>query len=560
MYKIYIFLLLFLFTFPLLNAQTTDGLVAYYPMDGNGVDMGGSGFNGQLFGVSTGFNRFGEAEKALSFDGINDFIEIADAAPLRLGGSYTVSFWVLIEEYDNELAYSVLSKRSGIVQDGYALQIIGNNHPSLNQGELSLLVSGGAVANIQSSETILENNWFNVIVCYNEENSTCTMFFNGVEVNSEIIPPMNDQITATLKIGVDDQSILNNFYFKGTLDELRIYDRILNEEEKEEIAQEGVCDDNDCNTIDTYNQETGLCEYTTITPESCDDANCNTVDSYNTVTCECENAPITPLDCDDSDCQTEDFFNPLTCLCENTPIAIPNCDDANCNTIDSYNADICECENIVIPPPDCDDEDCDTVDFFNTETCLCENEPVNIDSCDDDDCTTTDSYNTVICECENVLLPLPDCDDDNCQTDDFYNPETCLCENTLITVLDCDDNDCTTDDSYNELTCECEHVFVEGSRNVFIPNAISPNDDGINDKWIIYGGDCVKMISSIMIYDRWGNLVYQVKDYELNSNENAWQGELKRQDTNHGVFVYAVEIVYQSGEIEIMKGEINVIK
>jgi len=444
MYKFYLLFFLFLFSFSLLNAQTTDGLVAYYPMDGNAEDLSGSGFNGQIFGANTVANRFGEPGKALSFDGTNDYLEIADAPPLRLGGSYTLSFWILIEEYNNELAYSIFSKRTGIVQDGYALQIIGTDHPSLEQGELSMLVSSGGVPNIQSGEAILENNWLNVIVCFNEENSTCTMFFDGIEVNSQVIPPANDQITATLKIGVDDQSILNNFYFEGILDELRIYDRILSESEKNEIAQEVVCDDNDCSTIDVYNPETGLCEHTPVSPE--------------------------------------------------------NCDDGNCQTEDSYDAEICECVN----------------------------EPIS----------------------------LPDCDDEDCQTIDFYNEETCECENTLISSQDCDDNDCATVDSYNEETCECENLLVEARRNIFIPNAFSPNGDGINDKWVVYGGSCVDKINSILIYSRKGDLVYQSKEFELNEREHAWDGLVKGVKPNQATFTYVIDLVYANGDKEIKSGAI----
>ena len=616
MYKIYLSLLFFLFTLPL-NAQTVDGLIAYYPMDGNAEDEGGSEFDGQLlFGVSTAANRFGEAGKALSFDGINDFIEVPDAAPLRLGGSYTISFWILIDDFVNELAYSILSKRTGIIQDGYALQVIGTEHPSLMQGEFSLLVSSGSVPSIQSGTTITQGNWQNVLICYDAATSTCKMFFDGAEVSSQVIPAANDETIATLKIGVDDQSILNNFYFKGTLDELRLYDRVLNEEEKDEVVLEGNCDDGDCSTIDIYNQDTGLCEHIDIEPENCDDGDCQTEDAFNTTTCECENEPITIPDCDDNDCQTIDFYNLETCLCENNEMTIPVCEDNDCNTIDSYNTDICECEYTIISPPDCDDGDCETadiynsetclcenepltvdscddddctttdfyntdtcecenepispldcdddncetVDFYNTETCLCENEPLAVDSCDDDDCTTSDFYNAEICECENIPISALDCNDENCETEDFYNSETCLCENNLITPLDCDDKDCTTTDSYNLLTCECEHFFIENSENIFIPNAISPNEDGINDKWIIYGGECIEAVRSIIIYDRWGSLVYESKDYIINTNMNAWNGEIKGQGPNQGTFVYVVEIIHANGELETISGEIHLVK
>ena len=217
------------------------------------------------------------------------------------------------------------------------------------------------------------------------------------------------------------------------------------------------CDDNDCNTADSYNAETCECEYEPITPPNCDDNDCNTADSYNAETCECEYEPITPPNCDDNDCNTADSYNAETCECEYEPITPPNCDDDDCNTADSYNAETCECEYEPITPPNCDDNDCNTADSYNAETCECEYEPITPPNCDDNDCNTADSYNAETCECEYEPITPPNCDDNDCNTADSYNAETCECEYEPITPPNCDDNDCNTADSYNAETCECEY-------------------------------------------------------------------------------------------------------
>jgi gliding motility-associated-like protein len=244
------------------------------------------------------------------------------------------------------------------------------------------------------------------------------------------------------------------------------------------------CDDNDCNTLDTYNTTICICENTLIPPPDCDDNDCTTDDSYDAAICTCINTPIPPPDCDDNDCNTLDTYNTTTCMCENTPIPPPSCDDNDCTTDDSYDAATCNCINAPIPPPDCDDNDCNTLDTYNTTTCMCENTPIPPPSCDDNDCTTDDSYDAATCNCINTPIPPPDCDDNDCNTDDTYNMTTCMCENTPIPPPSCDDNDCNTLDTYNTTICICENTPIP-------PPGCDDNDCTTDDSYDAATCNCV---------------------------------------------------------------------
>ena len=144
---------------------------------------------------------------------------------------------------------------------------------------------------------------------------------------------------------------------------------------------------------------------------------------------ECESCPEN-TDCDDEDCNTADSYDVETCMCVNTPIPPPDCDDNDCNTADSYDDAICECVNTPIPPPDCDDNDCNTADSYDDAICECVNTPIPPPDCDDNDCNTADSYDDAICECVNTPIPPPDCDDNDCNTADSYDDAICECVNT----------------------------------------------------------------------------------------------------------------------------------
>lgn len=62
----------------------TNGLVAYYPMNGNANDESGNAYNGTVAGAVLTTDRFGAANRAYSFDGVNDSITIGDVLDIGL--------------------------------------------------------------------------------------------------------------------------------------------------------------------------------------------------------------------------------------------------------------------------------------------------------------------------------------------------------------------------------------------------------------------------------------------------------------------------------------------
>ena len=53
-----------------------DGLFMYYPLNGNANDESGRGFHGEILGATLGEDRFGNANSAFLFDGVDDYIEL----------------------------------------------------------------------------------------------------------------------------------------------------------------------------------------------------------------------------------------------------------------------------------------------------------------------------------------------------------------------------------------------------------------------------------------------------------------------------------------------------
>lgn len=59
-----------------------DGLVAYYPFNGNADDGSGNGLNGVIYGATLTEDRFGNSNSAYSFDGVDDYASLGNPTAL----------------------------------------------------------------------------------------------------------------------------------------------------------------------------------------------------------------------------------------------------------------------------------------------------------------------------------------------------------------------------------------------------------------------------------------------------------------------------------------------
>jgi gliding motility-associated-like protein len=103
-------------------------------------------------------------------------------------------------------------------------------------------------------------------------------------------------------------------------------------------------------------------------------------------------------------------------------------------------------------------------------------------------------------------------------------------------------------------------LYVDKVREVYIPNAFSPNFDGVNDFFMIYAGPGVQQINSFKIFDRWGELIIQLNNFQPNDFHYGWNGTFKGQDMNNAVFVYVAEILFIDGEELLYAGDVTLLR
>lgn len=102
------------------------------------------------------------------------------------------------------------------------------------------------------------------------------------------------------------------------------------------------------------------------------------------------------------------------------------------------------------------------------------------------------------------------------------------------------------------------NIEVKDARGVYIPNAFRPESSS-NNRFTVFGGAQVEMVGFMRIFDRWGNFIFEQKDFLPNNPLSGWDGSIRSQKASVGVYVYAVEIIYSDGEKEVLYGEVNLI-
>ncbi len=114
----------------------------------------------------------------------------------------------------------------------------------------------------------------------------------------------------------------------------------------------------------------------------------------------------------------------------------------------------------------------------------------------------------------------------------------------------------------DSLGCRAEDqilISVEKPRRVFVPTAFSPNGDLSNDLLLVHGQKTSKVLV-FRVYDRWGEMVYEAKDFPFNDENTGWDGTFKGQALDPGVFVWVLEVEYVDGVREVYKGDTTLIR
>ena len=215
-----VFLVLFSLDPGTTKADITTGLVAHWKFDeGSGTsatDSSGNGndgtlTNGPIWKTESDCKRGG----CLYFDGVNDYVNCANN--YVLSSSYTFSAWV------NILDISIPRIIFGIYTP-FTIQMYGESAGAGYQYKY-FIIAYDALANfiqLSTGEYPQTNIWRHVVVVWDRSQNKASFYINGDYISLGNIP---SELSATtnLKLG----GTHNNWYMKGYMDEMRIYNRAL---------------------------------------------------------------------------------------------------------------------------------------------------------------------------------------------------------------------------------------------------------------------------------------------------------------------------------------------
>jgi hypothetical protein len=207
----------------------TNGLIAYYPFNGNANDESGNTNNGSVLGATLTTDRLGETNSAFLFDGVASAITVLDSTPLRLSGTdYTICAWVFETQRNSDYQDCIISKRGSGNGDGWFLSIRGIrvSANSGTTGHVYYQLSGGADPIALSTSQLSLNVWHPVAVVYRSSVNSLQIFTDGnLDSTTSNFPSPNASTQAHLNIGSDSSG--QNYYFHGKIDDIRIYNRAL---------------------------------------------------------------------------------------------------------------------------------------------------------------------------------------------------------------------------------------------------------------------------------------------------------------------------------------------
>ncbi|MEZ4962411.1 MAG: choice-of-anchor L domain-containing protein [Saprospiraceae bacterium] len=126
---------------------------------------------------------------------------------------------------------------------------------------------------------------------------------------------------------------------------------------------------------------------------------------------------------------------------------------------------------------------------------------------------------------------------------------------TSVTLTVTDQNGCTAEDLIN--------IFVTKFRSVEVPTGFAPGLGGssLNDALHVHGNSkLVKSIRLFRVFDRWGGILYEAGNFDINDTSVGWDGTFKGKEMPAGVYGWYLEVDYVDNTVEAYKGNTTLIR
>jgi hypothetical protein len=219
------------------NYVPTNGLVGWWPFNGNTNDESGSGNNGTVNGATLTQDRFGNTNKAYSFDGDNDYIEVPHSNSLNISGNISLSVWINPATLSSR---RIIDKTTIGTSDAYMIDLYEIPGPSSDR--IRCIVGTPPMTPQPQSLPfgLTINQYFHVVVTYDQ--SVVQFYIDGILNNTFIETGLSGNNTNPLRFAAN--SILSGNWFHGTMDDIGIWNRVLTQQEITDLYNAVNCSNN----------------------------------------------------------------------------------------------------------------------------------------------------------------------------------------------------------------------------------------------------------------------------------------------------------------------------
>ena len=116
-------------------------------------------------------------------------------------------------------------------------------------------------------------------------------------------------------------------------------------------------------------------------------------------------------------------------------------------------------------------------------------------------------------------------------------------------------------DEFGCLVLDTVEIRVDKENiRMFVPNIFTPNNDGVNDFFRFYTTIAVDEVSKFVIYDRWGEKVFEDENISVDDNYRGWNGQFKNRKAASGVYAYYIQASFLDGTEQLIKGDVTLIR
>ena len=223
-----------------------EGLVAYFPFNGNANDQSGNGNHGTVQGATLITDVFGISDGAYEFDGVDDNIVVPDDSTL-FSNDFSISLWIRDSSKNSSInSSSFIFSQWKLNGDKRGSLIISTDI----HNNLSFTASGDGIAggneglkksvSIRAHDlSISHGNWHHIVAIFKGGNSGyLSLYFDNklVAKTGSLVNLFN--ATSAYSIGGHRYSA-GDRYFPGAIDELRLYNRVLSDCDIQKLYSQG---------------------------------------------------------------------------------------------------------------------------------------------------------------------------------------------------------------------------------------------------------------------------------------------------------------------------------